>query len=110
MCVSVTYSENLCRVQDLEGRLREAEERLHRSHPEMAAKQRELEVGSSVEHDCVGVNAFFHVLYTQDMARTLRERDEEVCGGGVDPSMDVWIYECMGVWGMGWVSNIRMHC
>ena len=37
-------TEMSCHVQDVEGRLREAEERLGRSHPEMAAKQREIEV------------------------------------------------------------------
>ena len=47
MCVCV-FSLDSCvhmfMVQDVEERLREAEERLGRSRPEMAARQRELEV------------------------------------------------------------------
>ena len=76
----------------MEERLREAEERLGRSRPEMAARQRELEVREKIRvllylypRECVVGTSF--ILYAslplslsfQDMARALRERDEEVC-------------------------------
>ena len=42
--ISGTSCDAVLLPQDLEGRLREAEERLGRSRPEMATRQRELEV------------------------------------------------------------------